>query len=492
MQSAPVMTRWLHVLVCLASAAGALRGVSAAESENIETLILRVGSSKVFDATNIASVDQPARNVASTRLVANPPQLIVTGEKVGQATMILWLRNPKGARRTVLIDVVQQLPEEIQKEIKAILESSAYLAGVKTKVISAKVLIYNVPSKAVGEQLRKALKVYEKQIVIMPPGPPKLGEQLRLLLQPWPKVQVIESSPTLVVVRGECPPAAEKRVRALLKEVGANEDGVKIIDLVQVERRRKLIQIRFGFSEMRKEDLSRLGVNWDDRIPITLRGILSFATANHPGPGGVQRTNPFRRVAGTFNGQGLTSFAIIIDAAKVDTVGRIYDEYTVVVNDREQAEYNRKGTIYVEVQGVNTAELKEIDFGAIVKVKPELIGDGKVELNVDATFSSIVPDVTGGQNITVRKNVTKQVVQVELGKSLVLWRTAQHLNRDTIDAVKGLGAVPVLGALFKSKEFIKDKTEGVIWIEPRITSARDERNTKMMTDVYEAIQKSRH
>jgi len=452
----------------------------AEEASTMETLILRVGGSKVFDASNIANVDQPARNVASTKLVDDPPQLIVTGEEVGQATMILWVREPKGDRKTILIDVVQQLPQEIEKEIKDILQAEARFARIKTKVVGAKVLLFNVPDKPSYEHLEAALKIYEEQAIVLPPGPPNLGEQLRELLSEYRDVKVVESSPTLIVVRGKCPPRAEPRIKALLKQVGTNEYGVRVVDLVEADRARKQIELRFGFAEMKVEDISRLGVNWADRIDIALSSTLQYSTANPSTTRGTTSTNPFKRLAGAFTGQaGITSFGILIDIAKIDTVGRIHDEYVVIVADGSEATYDRKGTIYTEVEGVNTAELKEVDFGTLIKTKPELIDDQRVELTVDATVSSLVPSVAGRQDLTVLKNTTKQTVQVELGKSLVLWDTLQNLDRQTVDAVKGLGAIPAIGAFFKSKDFNDEKSEAVIWIEPRLITPDDERNQRM-------------
>ena len=452
----------------------------AGEALEAESLILRVGGSKVFDAKNIANVDQPARNVASTKLVDDPPQLIVTGEKVGQATMILWLREPKGERKTVLIDVVQQLPTEIEKEIASILQAEARFAPVKTKVFGAKVLLFNIPDKSAHEHLERALKVYEGQVVLLPPGPPDLAKQLRALLAEWPDIEVVEGSPSLIVARGTCLPRSEPRVRALLKQMGDNPYGIKVIDIVEPERARKQIELRFGFAEMKNEDVLKLGVNWSDQIQLTLNGALNYETNNLARPDGTTSTSPWHRVVGVFTGGGgVTSFAILIDIADVSTIGKTHDEYTVVVSDGAQAQYDRKGTIYTEVQGVNTAELKEVDYGTIVKVTPELLDSGKVELTIEMDVSSIVPAASSGQDLTVQRNTTKQKVQVELEKSLVLWHALQHLDKKTMDAVSGLGKIPALGCFFKSRDFQDTKSEAVIWIEPRLTTTQDKRNLHM-------------
>ena len=113
-----------------------------------------------------------------------------------------------------------------------------------------------------------------------------------------------------------------------------------------------------------------------------------------------------------------------------------------------------------------------------MKITPHLLDNGKIELKIDVTVSSLVSDATS-KRLTVQQNVTKQSVQVEPGQSMALWNVVQHSDAKAIDSVPGLGKVPALGALFKSKDFQDRKSEAVIWVKPVFTSADSKGNREM-------------
>ena len=67
---------------------------------------------------------------------------------------------------------------------------------------------------------------------------------------------------------------------------------------------------------------------------------------------------------------------------------------------------------------------------------------------------------------------------------------------NSISKVKGLGSIPILGALFRSKNFENNKTELVIFITPTVIDAHSEINrqeasrvTRMLDDFKQGIKK---
>ena len=456
-----MMSRWISRNAVLALSVGLLVGGRVSGSDAIETLVLRIGGSHVYDATNVAKVDQPAVQIASTKLVDNPPQIVVTGLREGQATMILWLREPKGDRRTVLIDVVERLPQEIERDIVEILKTDQRFAGAKTKIVGAKVIVYGVPDQTSFEHLTRALKVYEEQALVLPVGPPKLAAELKAILARWPDITVTESGPRVIEVSGTCPLHDEATVRRYIKALGANDFGIVVLDDISVLPSRKRVDLKVTFAEMRRTDFRNLGVDWADRIPLTLNADVTYE--NQP-KDGDEAQGPFSRLVGMFTGRAFTEFGVIINISKTDRFAKIHDDYSILVDDGKKVDYNRSGTVYVPVSGLNSGDLKEVEFGTIMSIKPVVEEDGTVELTVDVTVSALVPSADG-QNLTVQKNTSKQTIHVTPGKSIALWDTVQKIDSKAIDAVPGLGKVPVLRGLFRSREFQDNKSKAVIWVQ---------------------------
>jgi len=59
------------------------------------------------------------------------------------------------------------------------------------------------------------------------------------------------------------------------------------------------------------------------------------------------------------------------------------------------------------------------------------------------------------------------------------------VTKDDIGKVPGLGDIPILGALFRSKDYQDDQTELVISLVPRLVSSKKERKDKIVTATKE-------
>ena len=62
---------------------------------------------------------------------------------------------------------------------------------------------------------------------------------------------------------------------------------------------------------------------------------------------------------------------------------------------------------------------------------------------------------------------------VEPGDSITLGGLVKSEDAQRIDKVPGLGNIPVLGNLFKSKSYVRNETELVIFATPRVVSVYD-------------------
>jgi type II secretory pathway component GspD/PulD (secretin) len=139
------------------------------------------------------------------------------------------------------------------------------------------------------------------------------------------------------------------------------------------------------------------------------------------------------------------------------------------VRNAETAHYLEGGTVYI-IAGSATGQgtIREVEFGFIVDVTPEVDKAGNVVMKVEQTFS--VPDraqlIAGFP--TFNERAVSTTVNLALGQTVML---AGFLTEDITKqslGIPGFSRLPVLGALFGSQASGLKTSEGVLFITPTV------------------------
>jgi len=119
--------------------------------------------------------------------------------------------------------------------------------------------------------------------------------------------------------------------------------------------------------------------------------------------------------------------------------------------------------------GATTTQFKKAVLS--LKVTPQITPDDRVILDLVVTKDSVgqlVPSATGGFVPSIdTRNIQTQVL-VKDGQTVVLGGIMETERRDSVKKVPGLGDVPILGNLFKSKSRINNRDELLIFVTPKI------------------------
>lgn len=128
--------------------------------------------------------------------------------------------------------------------------------------------------------------------------------------------------------------------------------------------------------------------------------------------------------------------------------------------------------------GGNAITIQFREFGVSLKFTPVVLSDGKISLQVAPTVSEIAPGdpsriPTGilGANFVVPSLTTRKLeTTVELydGQTLALAGLLQDTMRESAKKIPGLGDLPILGSLFRSSNFIQNKTDLLIAVTPHL------------------------
>lgn len=132
-----------------------------------------------------------------------------------------------------------------------------------------------------------------------------------------------------------------------------------------------------------------------------------------------------------------------------------------------------------DVTGATTIEFKP--FGVGLGFTPVVLASGRIaiklstevsELTTDGAFSLSTPGTTATLTIpalTVRRAET--AIELPSGGSMMIAGLLQEKTRQNIDALPGMTTLPVLGSLFRSRDYLAGETELVIIVTPYIVQA---------------------
>lgn len=167
------------------------------------------------------------------------------------------------------------------------------------------------------------------------------------------------------------------------------------------------------------------------------------------------------------------SLSAVLNALNQNGSVRTLAEPTLTALSGQEAEFKAGGEFPVPVgyeDGKLTYGFK--DFGVNLKFTPSVKSGGVVGLTVDTSVSELTTEgalSVNGVTIPATKNRSaKTSVELPAGSTLAIGGLLQDSLRQQINALPGLGNIPILGALFRSREYNRSQTELIILVTPYI------------------------
>lgn len=110
------------------------------------------------------------------------------------------------------------------------------------------------------------------------------------------------------------------------------------------------------------------------------------------------------------------------------------------------------------------------EFGVKLGFTPTIKSNGNIALVVDTTSSELSTEgsITVGNStlLGIKRRTAKTSVEIATGQTLAIGGLIEEKTRTQIHRLPGLGDIPILGALFRSRDFIRSQSELVILVTP--------------------------
>jgi pilus assembly protein CpaC len=183
--------------------------------------------------------------------------------------------------------------------------------------------------------------------------------------------------------------------------------------------------------------------------------------------------------------------ASAIDAAETDGLVTMLAEPNLTALSGETASFLAGGEIPIPIsQGFGAVSIEYKQYGVSLSFTPTVLSSGRIALRVRPEVSELSSAGTVTLNgftvpgITTRRAET--TVELGSGQSFMIGGLLNNNTANATDKVPGIGALPVIGALFRSNSFRRQKTELVIVVTPYLVKPVDAAQIKLPTDGYKA------
>jgi general secretion pathway protein D len=179
---------------------------------------------------------------------------------------------------------------------------------------------------------------------------------------------------------------------------------------------------------------------------------------------------------GRINDTG-TDFAVLLRALRADTNTNIIATPSVVTMDNQEAEIKIAQEVpFITGSFTQTGTdasnpfqtIQREEVGNILKITPQISEGETVILKIEQEASSLAPTPAGSVDLVTNKRTITTNVLVDDGGIIVLGGLIRDELLDSEQRVPFLGAIPLIGELFKVRNTQKRKTNFMVFIRPKI------------------------
>ena len=259
-----------------------------------------------------------------------------------------------------------------------------------------------------------------------------------------------------------------------------------VVDKLDI--RRAQIHVEAILVEVSGDKTADLGVNWlvdgsDDNFavggfiqPIAGASIVDIIRGIDDPSTLTSAPSGFTAGGGRISDTG-TDFAVLLRALRADTNTNIIATPSVVTMDNQEAEikiaqevpfitgsFTQTGTD--ATNPFQTIQREEV--GNILKITPQISEGETVILKIEQEASSLAPTPEGSVDLVTNKRTITTNVLVDDGGIIVLGGLIRDELLDSEQRVPFLGAIPLIGELFKVRNTQKRKTNFMVFIRPKI------------------------
>ncbi len=321
-----------------------------------------------------------------------------------------------------------------------------------------------------------------------------LGAELKAAL-PDASVQFSGNAETLVLTGKATSSDQSKRAEAI-----ASAHSKKVVNMITVpppaEPRQIMLSVKFASVD--RTALSQLGFNLFSRNGVTIGSTSTqqfngplFSQLNSSGAPGVNVANPLN----LFLFRPDIGIGLTLQALLQQNLAQILAEPNLIVVEGSEASFLAGGqfpypTITSTPTGSGIAPVVTIQFkkyGVQLNFTPTITSSGAINLKVKPEVSTLdytnAVTVDGFQIPALSSRSAETEVNLRDGESFAIAGLIDNRVTQILNKVPGLGDIPILGQLFRSRSTEKTSTELVVVVTPHFVKPLPSNEKPKLPDI---------
>ena len=315
-------------------------------------------------------------------------------------------------------------------------------------------------------------------------------------------VQADPATNSLIITAAE---PMYRQLRSVIDQLDSRRAQVYVETMIVEVNATKAADIGFQWQGLIGKDGDKTGVVGGTNFGTGGNNIINLAIAAAGGGTSATGTLPsaglnigvIRKYGGAYTLGALARFL------QTNADGNILSTPNLVTLDNEEAKIVVGQNVpFVTGSFTNTGggtgatnpfqTIERKDVGITLRVKPQIGENGAVRMVIYQEVSSVVnqnvsqgvADATAG--LVTNKRSLESTVVVDDGEILVLGGLIQDQFQDNSSRVPGLGSIPVFGALFRSDNRTRTKSNLMVFLRPVVVRTPEAQNA-LSLDRYDLI-----
>jgi pilus assembly protein CpaC len=261
----------------------------------------------------------------------------------------------------------------------------------------------------------------------------------------------------------------------------------KVVNSITV-RGRDQVMLKVTVAEMARTIIKQLGIDLQGKLNYGT-SVVNFNNSN-PFTGYGRSLVADNTIIGGF-GNGLPSVQATIRAMESAGVVRTLAEPNLTAISGESATFIAGGEFPIPAgyscdptTHVCTTQISFKKFGISLNFTPVVLSEGRISLRVMSEVSELSNDnsltITQSQTLTTVNSVTipsikvrraETTLEIPSGGAMAMAGLIADQTKQAVNGLPGLTQLPILGALFRSRDFVNNQTELVLLVTPYIVRA---------------------
>ena len=250
----------------------------------------------------------------------------------------------------------------------------------------------------------------------------------------------------------------------------------KLINAMTI-RERDQVMLKVQVVEVQRAVLKQLGVSLSGNFGNAASGLSGNGYSSN-----VPSASPLSSQDSVANLNwisGASSVASKIQAFERNGVAHVLAEPTVTAISGESAKFTAGGQIPIassssidNTTGRCTVTTTLQNYGVSLNFTPTVLSEGRISLHLATEVSepdpSHVSQYACSNQVGFRSRTHETTVELPSGGSVVTAGLIQQTSKQALAGLPGLMNLPILGTLFRSRDYQRDETELMIVVTPYI------------------------